>query len=67
MPLDRKEQLMTVDQVSELLGLSKSTVYQYAGKGLLPVTHWGRALRFRRESLEKLIDQKEKYVLAKAS
>jgi len=47
--------LMTVEEVSYLLSISKSLVYRMAKSGELPTVRMGnhRLLRFRREDIEK--------------
>jgi len=49
-PLDR--QLLTADEVAELLRLPVSTIYDLARTGRLPRLKIGRALRFSRSDLE---------------
>ncbi|MGO9497100.1 MAG: helix-turn-helix domain-containing protein [Solirubrobacteraceae bacterium] len=49
-PLDR--QLLTAEEVAELLRLPVSTVYDLARTGRLPHLKIGRALRFSRGDLE---------------
>ena len=49
-PLDH--QLLTADEVAELLRLPVSTVYDLARTGRLPHLKIGRALRFSRGDLE---------------
>ncbi len=51
MPL---EKLMTVNDVAELLGVGKWSVYESARRGENPATVWiGRHLRFNPERLEE--------------
>ena len=49
-PLDH--QLLTADEVAELLRLPVSTIYDLARTGRLPHLKIGRALRFSRSDLE---------------
>ncbi|HWE32530.1 MAG TPA: helix-turn-helix domain-containing protein [Solirubrobacteraceae bacterium] len=49
-PLDR--QLLTAEEVAELLRLPVSTIYDLARTGRLPHLRIGRALRFSRNDLE---------------
>ena len=49
-PLDH--QLLTVEEVAELLRLPVSTIYELARTGRLPHLKIGRALRFSRSDLE---------------
>jgi excisionase family DNA binding protein len=45
-------ELMTADQVAELLQLRRSTVEDYARRGLLPSLKLGRHRRFVRSDVE---------------
>lgn len=49
-PLD--DQLLTAEEVAELLRLAVSTIYDLARTGRLPHLRIGRALRFSRSDLE---------------
>ena len=49
-PTDPPEQFMTIDQISELLHLTKATVYSKHSKGELPgVCKQGKRLLFQRD------------------
>lgn len=43
---------LTVEEVSELLRLTKGSVYQYVRRGIIPAYHVGRVLRFDKEKIE---------------
>ena len=47
-----REDVMTVAEVSAMLGLPRSTVYDLARRGELPCARLGRALRFVRDDIE---------------
>ena len=47
--------VMTVDDVAELLGLKPYTVKEYARRGILPGRKLGRGRRFLRPELEDAI------------
>ncbi|MDG2023652.1 MAG: helix-turn-helix domain-containing protein [Actinomycetota bacterium] len=51
------EQLMTVDEVAELLQIPKSTLYywRYQRQGP-PALRLGRALRYRRTDIENFVE-----------
>lgn len=51
--------IMTIEEVSELLKLKLKTAYNVAGKGGLPGFKVGGQWRFRRSELEKWIKQQE--------
>jgi excisionase family DNA binding protein len=54
-PLTLAEPLLTAEQVSRLLGIPRSSVYEYARRGEdpLPAVRVGRHVRFQRAALER--------------
>jgi excisionase family DNA binding protein len=54
-PLTLAEPLLTADQVSRLLGIPRSSVYEYARRAHdpLPAVRVGRHVRFHRSALER--------------
>jgi excisionase family DNA binding protein len=59
-PLTLAEPLLTAEQVSRLLGIPRSSVYEYARRAHdpLPAVRVGRHVRFHRSMLERwLADQ----------
>lgn len=53
-PVNERE-LLTVDEAAEYLGLSRSTLYQYAAARTVPTYRLGRLLRFDRRDLDNWI------------
>ncbi len=53
---DRLDELLTSDQLARLLCVSKSTVEDYARRGLLPSLKLGRHRRFVRSDVLHAID-----------
>ena len=51
----RREDLLTADQVAELLQLRRSTVEDYARRGLIPSLKLGKFRRFLRADLSEAI------------
>ena len=51
--------LLTVAQVSEVLGLGRTKVYELIACERLPVIRFGRAVRISRDSLQQWIEQRE--------
>ena len=47
--------VMTADEVAEMLRLPISTVYELARRGELPGRRFGRAWRFLRPSIEEML------------
>jgi len=52
--------LMTIDEVAEYLKLSKETLYKKVRKKEIPAIKIGRLWRFRKEVIEKWIEEKAK-------
>ena len=51
------ERLMTAKQVSELIEVRPSTVYQWVHEGLIPNVNIGRCVRFKKDELFRWIDK----------
>ena len=49
------EQLLTVRQVAELIGVCAATVYKWAADGVLPHVRIVNVIRIRREDLNRLL------------
>jgi len=45
------DDIMTADEVAELLRLDRKTVYDYAGRGEIPCQRLGKRILFSREAL----------------
>lgn len=54
---DRLDELMTSDQVATLLLVRKSTIEDYARRGVLPSVKLGRHRRFVRSDVLHAIDE----------
>ena len=52
------ERLLTLQQVSELLGVRPSTIYKWTHRGFIPHTKVGRLLRFRESTINKWLDKR---------
>jgi len=55
----RSDEILTLKEASELLKLSKSTLYNLARKGKIPARRVGRSWRFVRFNLIQWIGSKE--------
>jgi excisionase family DNA binding protein len=53
----RSLQLLSVQEVSELLGLGRSWVYQQIKSGEMPSVHLGGSVKVKREDLEQYIEK----------
>lgn len=51
------ERLMTAKQVSELIEVKPSTVYQWVHLGLIPHIKIGKCVRFKKDELFRWIDK----------
>lgn len=51
--------LLTADQVSQMLGVPKSWVYEQSRRGVIPTVTLGRYRRYRLEAIEAWIEQRE--------
>ncbi|MBI4358094.1 MAG: helix-turn-helix domain-containing protein [Candidatus Omnitrophica bacterium] len=51
------ERLMTAKQVSELIEVKPSTVYQWVHVGLIPYVKLGKCVRFKKGELFRWIDK----------
>jgi len=56
--LTAQQELLTVRQAAQLMSLSQDTIYSWAASRKLPTVRLGRALRFRRDDIEKLISNR---------
>ncbi len=52
--------LLTPQELADELGVKISTVYHWSHIGYIPIVKLGNLLRFRRSSVEKWIEKKEK-------
>jgi excisionase family DNA binding protein len=50
--------LLTPDEIAELLGVKKSTIYQWTHQGFIPHVKLGRSLRFREAAIEKWVEKR---------
>lgn len=52
--------LMTVDEVARYLKVEESTIYTWAKKGKLPGIKVGRFWRFKKDDINKWLEEKKK-------
>jgi excisionase family DNA binding protein len=60
MKLRDEDRLLDVNEAAAMLGLKRSTLYQWAYERRIPVVKLGRALRFRMNTIQKLIRDSER-------
>src|SRR5689334_14701365 len=46
-PTDSAHEIMTADEVAAFLGVDRNTVYDYAGRGVIPHQRLGKRILFR--------------------
>ncbi len=54
-PLEKPVEVLTVDEVAEVLRVNPRTVYGLAKKGLLPSFRVGRVMRWRRSEVNRFM------------
>lgn len=56
---EKQDEYLNVDELSELTGLKKATIYAKRSRRELPAYKFGRELRFRRSEVESWIRSKQ--------
>ncbi len=56
-----ESEYLSVDELSELTGLKKATIYAKRSRRELPAYKFGRELRFKREEIEIWMNTKQTY------
>ena len=52
-----QDEVLNIDQLAQYLRVPKSTLYRLAAEGKIPSHKVGRHWRFRRESVDRWLDQ----------
>ncbi|MFH1373259.1 MAG: helix-turn-helix domain-containing protein [bacterium] len=52
--------LLTPQQLADVLGVKLSTIYYWSHTRYIPTVKMGRLLRFRRSSIERWLEKREK-------
>jgi putative molybdopterin biosynthesis protein len=55
------KEMLKPDEVAEMLGVAKITIYRLIDKRQLPVYRVGRRLRFRKEEIEDYLAKVRQY------
>ena len=55
-PTESDRDVMTADEVAAFLGVDRNTVYDYAGRGVIPHQRLGKRILFRRGALVSWLD-----------
>jgi excisionase family DNA binding protein len=64
MPYEKMQALLKAKEAAQLLNVSENTIRQWIWQRRLPVVRIGRAVRLRREDLEKLIERNREEAMA---
>jgi excisionase family DNA binding protein len=59
-----ERQMLTAREAAAFLGLSENAIRMWIGQRRLPVVRLGRAVRLRREDLEKMIERNREEAIA---
>jgi len=54
---DKTQQVLTIDELSDYLRISKSSLYKLAQDGKVPGQKVGRHWRFRRDTIDRWLDE----------
>lgn len=54
------EKLLTVHEISDLLGVKPSTVRKWVHLGFIPHVKLGRAVRFEKKAIEEWVSEKSR-------
>lgn len=55
-PTEQERDVMTADEVAAFLGVDRNTVYDYAGRGVIPHQRLGKRILFGRAALVSWLD-----------
>ena len=55
----KPKDVMTIDELSEYLQVSKSSLYKLAQDGKVPGQKVGKHWRFRKEAIDRWLDERE--------
>ncbi len=57
--IDKEPRMMTTSEVAKYLRVSRATVYRLVKQGKIPVSRVGKHLRFRKDSIDGWLSEKE--------
>jgi len=55
--IDQSDQIFTIEELSEYLKIPKATLYKLAQEGKIPCQKVGRHWRFRKEAIDRWLEQ----------
>ena len=56
--MSKKQEVLTIVELSKYLKIPKSTLYKLCQEGIVPGQKVGRHWRFRRETIDQWLDEK---------
>jgi len=56
--MSKKQDILTIEELSEYLKIAKSTIYKLCQEGKIPGQKVGRHWRFRKETIDQWLDEK---------
>ena len=59
MPENKPGAILTVDEISDYLKIPKSTIYKLVREGKIPAQKIGRHWRFRKEAIDRWLENKQ--------
>lgn len=57
--VDKTPRVVRVEDAAQMLGVGRSKAYAMVKSGELPVVRWGRSVRVRIATIDKLLDARE--------
>jgi len=55
MPTEKRDEIMTMDELAEYLKISKSTLYKLAVENKIPGTKIGKRWRFHKDAIDEWV------------
>ena len=59
--MERSKVVMDIKELAKYLAVGKSSIYRYVQQGNIPAFKVGGQWRFKRKSIDKWMEEKEKY------
>lgn len=55
--MSKKQEILTIEELSEYLKIPRSTLYKLCQEGRIPSQKVGRHWRFRKDTIDKWLDE----------
>jgi excisionase family DNA binding protein len=56
--MSKKQEILTIEELSEYLKIPRSTLYKLCQEGRIPSQKVGRHWRFRKQTIDQWLDEK---------